>query len=80
MVPTDLRGRVMGVWGLTWFLSSAGGFVASSLAELIGTPAAVAAGALAVAAFALVVYAAFAEVRGIPPREQVAVLGPSPAG
>lgn len=80
MVPTDLRGRVMGVWGLTWFLSSAGGFVASSLAEGIGTPAAVAAGALAVAAFALIVYAAFAEVRGIPPREQVAELGPSPAG
>ncbi|MEN8182228.1 MAG: MFS transporter, partial [Myxococcota bacterium] len=26
LVPPALRGRVMGVWGLTWFLASAGGF------------------------------------------------------
>ncbi len=66
LVPDALRGRVMGVWGLTWFLSSAGGFVAASAAEWIGAPLAVALGAISVAGFGLVVYAIFPEVRNIP--------------
>ena len=66
LVPDELRGRVMGVWGLTWFLSSAGGFVAASAAAWIGAPLAVALGALSVAGFGLVVYARFPEVRNIP--------------
>ncbi|MEE8313898.1 MAG: MFS transporter [Myxococcota bacterium] len=66
MVPGELRGRVMGVWGLTWFLSSAGGFVAASVAELLGAPLAVALGALSVSAFALLVYLRFEEIRGMP--------------
>jgi MFS family permease len=66
LVPDGLRGRVMGVWGLTWFLTSAGGFVAASIAEFMGAPFAVALGALSVAGFALFVYVAFAELRTIP--------------
>jgi MFS family permease len=65
LVPPALRGRVMGIWGLTWFLSSAGGFVAASLAELLGTPVAVALGASAVSLFALVVLATSRELRGL---------------
>lgn len=65
LVPDALRGRVMGVWGLTWFLSSAGGFVAASAAAWIGAPLAVALGALSVAGFGLGVYALFPEVRDI---------------
>ena len=63
LVPGELRGRVMSVWGLTWFLSSVGGFVAASIAEVLGAPFAVALGALSVSGFALIVYVAFAEVR-----------------
>ncbi len=70
LVPDDLRGRVMGVWGLTWYLSSAGGFVAASIAELLGTPVSVTIGALAVAGFAVLVYARVPEVRMIAPRFQ----------
>ena len=32
----------MGVWSMTWFLTSVGGFVVGAGAELIGTPAMVA--------------------------------------
>jgi hypothetical protein len=67
LVPDALRGRVMGVWGLTWFLTSAGGFVAASIAEFLGAPFAVALGALSVSAFAVVVYLAFAELRTLVP-------------
>jgi MFS family permease len=66
LVPDALRGRVMGVWGLTWFLTSAGGFVAASIAEFMGAPFAVALGALSVSGFAVFVYVAFAELRAIP--------------
>jgi MFS family permease len=51
-VPDALRGRVMAVWSMTWFLSSVGGLPAAAAAELIGTPWAVAIGALSVTGFA----------------------------
>ncbi len=66
LVPGELRGRVMAVWGLTWFLSSVGGFVAATIADFLGAPFAVALGALSVSGFAMIVYVAFAEVRNIP--------------
>ena len=69
--PDHLRGRVMGVWGLTWFLAPAGGFVAASLAEWLGASAAVAIGALSVSAFALFVYLGSADVRSIPSRDEM---------
>jgi hypothetical protein len=70
----------MGVWGLTWFLSSVGGFVSASLAELIGVAGSVALGALAVSAFGGYVWLAFAEVRTIPAREEAAAAVAGGAG
>ena len=72
LVPDALRGRVMGVWSLTWFLSQLGGFFAASAAELLGTPLAVALGALSVAVFAIVVYVAYPQVRAIRPAAETA--------
>ncbi len=72
LVPDSLRGRVMGVWSLTWFLSALGGFVAASVAELLGAATAVALGALSVSAFAVLIYVASADLRAIPPREEAA--------
>jgi hypothetical protein len=75
LVPDRLRGRVMGIWGLTWFLAPAGGFLVASLAEWLGAPSAVALGALAVSAFGLLVYFTSAELRAIPSREEVSRAG-----
>ena len=66
LVPNELRGRVMGVWSMTWFLTSVGGFVVGAGAELVGTPAMVAVGGLAVTAFAVGLYAISPELRAIP--------------
>ena len=68
LVPDELRGRVMGVWGLTWFLGAAGGFVSATLAEFVGVPLAVALGALAVSVFGVAMYVVLPEVRAIPTR------------
>ena len=53
MVPDGMRGRVMGFYGMTWSLMPLGGMPAAGLAVLIGAPFAIAAGGIAVAAFAL---------------------------
>jgi MFS family permease len=66
-VPDELRGRVMGVWSMTWFLSAVGGLPASALAEWIGPPLTVALGALSVSVFAIVVFGLAAELRRLPP-------------
>ena len=63
LVPDGLRGRVMGIWTMTYFLASVGGFIAGFAAEFIGVRVTVAAGALSVTAFALAVYFASAELR-----------------
>jgi MFS family permease len=52
-LPEQLRGRVMGVHGLTWDLMPVGGMVAGTIAEFAGAPAAVAVGALFVAGLGL---------------------------
>lgn len=75
LVPDHLRGRVMGVWGLTWFLAPAGGFVASSLAAWLGADTAVAIGALSVSGFALLVYLGSPTLRAIPNREEITASG-----
>ncbi len=62
-VPDELRGRVMGVWSMTYFMAQLGGLPAGALAQLIGTPAAVAIGALSVTAFALIVLASAPALR-----------------
>lgn len=65
LVPDALRGRVMGIWSMTWFLSAIGGLPASALAEWIGAPLTVALGALSVTAFAAVVFVLAAELRRV---------------
>lgn len=53
LVPDELRGRVMGVWSMTYFLGSVGGLPAGLLAQWLGAPMAVALGALSVSVFAV---------------------------
>ena len=53
MVHDQLRGRVMGVYGMTWSIMPLGGMQAGAVATILGAPFAVAMGGLAVAAFAL---------------------------
>ena len=48
-LPYDLRGRVLGLFGLTWDLMPLGGAIAGAVAEYAGAPTAVALGGLLVA-------------------------------
>ena len=64
-VPNELRGRVMGIWSMTWFLAAVGGFVAGAAAELLGVRLTIAAGALAVSGFAIVLLLSVSELRGL---------------
>lgn len=62
-VPDQFRGRVMGIWTMTYFLAAVGGFLAGIAAEFVGVRVTIAAGALTVTAFSLVVYFATSELR-----------------
>lgn len=62
-VPDQLRGRVMGIWSMTWFLASVGGFFAGVAAEIIGIPVTVAVGGLSVTGFALLLFVLSSELR-----------------
>lgn len=53
MVPDQMRGRVMGFFGMTWNIMPLGGMYAGALAEVTGTPYAIAIGGMLVTAFAL---------------------------
>lgn len=53
MVPDHMRGRIMGIYGVTYNIMPLGGLYAGALAGLIGTPFAVASGGVLVLAFAL---------------------------
>ena len=53
MVPDDMRGRVMGFYGMTWSIMPLGGMYAGALAGLIGTPLAIAIGGFLVSIFAI---------------------------
>jgi MFS family permease len=52
-LPDQFRGRVMGIFGLTWDLMPVGGAVAGTMAEYTGAPVAVAFGGFWVMAMAL---------------------------
>ncbi len=79
LVPDELRGRVMGVWGMTWFLQAVGGLPVGILAAWVGTPTAIAIGALMVSAFALLLLATVPSLRRIaPPAGASASRAPSP--
>ena len=53
LVPDNMRGRVMGFYGMTYNLSPLGGMQAGALASVITVPIAVAIGGLAVSGFAI---------------------------
>lgn len=52
-LPDDLRGRVLGLFGLTWDLMPLGGAIVGALAEYAGAPISIAFGGLMVAMLAL---------------------------
>ena len=54
MVPNELRGRVMGIYGMTWSLLPVGAMQAGAIAEYTSAPLAVAVGGGAVILFAVV--------------------------
>jgi MFS family permease len=62
-LPDQLRGRVMGIFGLTWDLMPVGGMIAGAIAEFAGAPVAVGFGGLMVAAMAAFVALALPNIR-----------------
>jgi len=62
-LPNELRGRVMGIYGLTWELMPVGGMIAGAVAEFAGAPVAVGIGGFLVAGMALWVAFFLPEVR-----------------
>jgi hypothetical protein len=63
LVPDELRGRVMSVYGLTWSLMPLGGMVSGIVASLASAPIAVGLGGVLVTAFALSIMVALPQVR-----------------
>jgi MFS family permease len=64
-VPDRLRGRVMGIYGMTWSLLPLGALQAGLVADRFGAPVAVAIGGAAVAVFALVLAVSNGQIRGL---------------
>jgi len=62
-LPDQLRGRVMGIFGLTWDLMPVGGMIAGAIAEFAGAPVAVGFGGLMVAGMASAVAVCLPTVR-----------------
>ena len=72
LVPDELRGRVMALWGMTWSLNALGGAALSVAVNFIGAPLTVGGGAFLVLAYALLVVARSPAFRtlGIPSAEE----------
>jgi predicted MFS family arabinose efflux permease len=62
-VPDELRGRVMGVYGMTHNIGPLGSLQAGIIADSFGAPAAVAVGGIMIISFALGIALANGEVR-----------------
>ena len=62
-LPNELRGRVMGIYGLAWELMPVGGMIAGAIAEFAGAPVAVGFGGFMVAAMALLVMLFYPNIR-----------------
>ena len=62
-LPNELRGRVMGIYGLVWELMPVGGMIAGGLAEFAGAPIAVASGGILVTAMALAIAVFYPSIR-----------------
>lgn len=63
LVPDNIRGRVMGLYGATWSLGPLGLAQSGFMAQYFGAPMAVAAGAAVMLAVALLIYLFRPEVR-----------------
>ena len=68
MVPNELRGRVMGIYGMTWSLLPVGAMQAGAIAEYTSAPLAVAVGGTAVIFFAIVMGLSIRQVRTLSPQ------------
>ena len=64
-LPNELRGRVLGLFGLTWDLMPLGGAISGTVAEFAGAPTAVAMGGFLVAVLGLYGLARLPAVREI---------------
>lgn len=62
-LPNELRGRVMGIYGLVWELMPVGGMIAGGIAEYAGAPVAVAFGGVMVAVMPLAIAARYPGIR-----------------
>jgi len=62
-LPNELRGRVMGIYGLAWELMPVGGMIAGAIAEFAGAPVAVGFGGFMVTAMALLVVIFYPSIR-----------------
>ena len=64
-VPDDLRGRVMGIQGVTWSLIPLGAVHAGFLSDLVNAPFAVGVGGFATMLFAIVIFTFNSQVRSL---------------
>jgi MFS family permease len=62
-LPNELRGRVMGIYGLVWELMPVGGMIAGGFAEFAGAPLAVGIGGALVTAMALAIAVFYPTIR-----------------
>ena len=65
LVPDELRGRVMGIYGMTWSLLPLGAMQAGVIAEFTSAPFAVALGGAAVIVFAVAMAMTNSQVRNL---------------
>jgi MFS family permease len=65
LVPDRLRGRVMGIYGLTWSLQPLGGLQAGFVANFVGVPLAVTIGGLVTLGFAVFVAVSSSRLRNL---------------
>ncbi|MCH7801093.1 MAG: MFS transporter [Chloroflexi bacterium] len=65
LVPDQMRGRVMGFYGMTYSMMPMGGMQASAVATVVGTPIAIAMGGLAVSGFAVILVLTNGKIRGL---------------
>ena len=63
LVPDALRGRVMGIYSLTWSLMPIGGMQSGLLAGVVGARLAVAVGGFGILTFAIIVVVVGRQVR-----------------
>ena len=79
LVPDNIRGRVMGLYGATWSLGPLGMAQAGFLARYMGAPFAVAVGAVVVFLVALLIFLFRADLRKFRGRQAEPETEPAPA-